>query len=340
MINPNPDEEEETIESEENESSEEIEDLNEDGYDDSIEDENEDTESNEYESDEYDEFDVPSYIPDDLIPPEKFDTIESEADWYKNAYIGLVENNESEEFLNHVQSTYKDNLISQDKRFNELKAIDSMVSNGDPTAYLKIYAPDYVMDNGGNASFNEDERNMMIDNQLSTEFGNNYRDKFVQEEVSVPGTYSHNVIQRQTQLVEAYSQHNEMVANRMQGESMTDEERTEIIETQYQEDFEANGYTKEEYNEFVTEATEFAQEDNITFADMHKIMNFDDYLFDAFEAGRKSGRNGITEEVKHLDNSELRHRPTINKQDNNKTEFNKFGSFGNNSLIDAVKRGR
>ena len=133
---------------------------------------------------EFEEFEVPDYIPDDLIPPEKFESDKEELEWYKDNYVKSMELTRDPKFLDFVLNTYKEELDKLEK-----ESVDRILSTGN-IAELKIKYPQLLGKAGVDATFSEDDKINVIDNHLKATFGVNYKDKFDETEANDPNTIS------------------------------------------------------------------------------------------------------------------------------------------------------
>lgn len=304
-----------------------------------IESDNTDIVNNETILEEHEVFEVPDYVPDEYLPPEKFESIEEETNFYRDSYGKLIKFMESDNLKEHLKSQIKIEPNINEEDIEEIEAVRTMLKEGEPTAVIKMFAPDYISKMGSSPILSENEKKDFVVNQLMNKFGKNYDTKYDENEAMEQGTLSYNMLQYQQELSSAIDEYNE--ANKViaeQNQPLTQEEIQLKLNEQYEKDFKDNDWKEEEFHEFVNIAIDYASSDKITLADVHKIMYFDNYMDDMYKKGLEDGKRGITKDLSRLPNSEVKHQ-IVDKPTNDELPiYNPFGNFGRQSIIDNVKK--
>jgi len=250
---------------------------------------------------EYDEVDYPSYIPEDLIPPEEFKSVEEEAQFYRERYDELIEVTEnfftSEEYAAELIDKYQEELLMAHEGAEELLEIKDMLHEN-PLLAIKKYFPEGVAQLGGQPVISEAEAITMVDKELKQQFGTNYRDKFDQSEVEIEGSLSAKMLEAQRKILEEVESHNNEVKNMKIDipHEPTPEEIDERLDMLYEEVFEPMGLSEEEYVEFLQMSAEKQQEP----IDAYKLVYFDDLIEEAYQMGLEESGKKIRNTVRSM----------------------------------------
>lgn len=290
---------------------------------------------------EFEDIEVADHIPDDFLPPEEFESDEARAKFFEDNYGRLIQFAGSEEIADHYKGVYGKQPEQNNEEIAELKAIRSMVNDGNAEEFLKIYAPDYLANIGESPMFSEEDKTRFVVKKMQDEFGKNYQTKYDADEAGENGTVSQKMFDRQEELMKAIDDNNEANKNIAEQHKPVSQEQIDAkVNEQFENDFKDNDWSQEEFKEFVDIAVNYAKEDNITLADVHKIMFFDGYIDDSYKRGLEDGRKGITKDIDKLATTEVHHTDNSNKIAGNikDQDYDKFGSFGHNANpVDILK---
>ena len=280
---------------------------------------------------EYEEFEVPEYIPDDLIPPEKFDSTEAELEWYKDNYVKSMELTKDPKFLDYVLSTYKEELDKLEEQSVERILADNNIVE------LKARYPQLLGKAGVDATFSEEDKIAAIDNHLKNTYGNNYKDKFDKTEAADPNSISGRMLAEQEKVINWVENRNQEIVQQLQQmKPPTQEEINQRLDNEYKE-FADSNFTRDEFNEFYKEAQEYSPKVNMK--DMHRMMNFDDYMQEAYNKGMNEGRKSVGKEIEKVGRQYNGNsvNGTSKKIINKKDDFNPFNP-GGQSVFNPFKK--
>lgn len=241
------------------------------------------------------EYIVPDFVPDDLIPPETFESPEKETEFYRDAYVKVLELHRSEEFVKSFVDAYEQQLIERSEEVEGLKAVNELFK-GNPELAVKLYAPGYLVERGYDASFSENETNQLVSQALAKEFGKDYAAKYNPDEASDPDTLSGRMWTRQEAVIAEIKQRNTQIEKTAaQTAPPTPEEKQAFIDEQFKTQFEPQGFSRQDYDKFLNDAE--VKSNSMTLADWHKVVEFEAYEKRAYQRGYNEGRKSLTDEL-------------------------------------------
>ena len=298
--------------------------------------ESEDTESDEYEEEfedvveeEY-EIEVADYIEDDFIPPDKFKNQKEEVRWYKENYARLINKFSDEDFVQEFADAYQEQLLSREKNIENLKAVDYLLK-GQPELALKLYAPQYLAQKGHSPLINEDEAREMVDNALKQKYGEDYLDLYDSSKANTKGTLSYMMYQYQQEILHHVQQQREEAQKYIENYQPPDPAKIqEYLYSVYEESFAQAEFSKEEFDNFVSEAREYSK--TMPLEDVYFVLNKEDYLDlayeNGYEEGKKAAAKNLNKAIKSTNYEEQPTRRVVRKADNGVKSFtNKYSKI-------------
>lgn len=244
---------------------------------------------------EYEEIELPQWVDDNLIPPEKFNSKKEELEWYRNKYEELLTFYSKKEFVDQFIKAYEEKLIEKEKNVETLKATAELLE-GNPELALKLYAPHYLAKNNIDYELTTEDIYNIIDYNLKKEYGEDYQLHFKPEDKDKKGTLSYNMYRKQEKLlqqIQEYQEKQRQIAQ--QYRQPTQEEIQKMIEEEYEKDFKEAGYSKEDFNKFYEEVKKAIPK--LKLKDYHRILYFKDYLKEAYQKGLQDGKKDITKKL-------------------------------------------
>lgn len=255
-------------------------------------------------------FEVPDFVPDEYLPKE-FDNEEEELDWYRENYIKLIDIHKSDNFVNYITDLYSKQLEDTEK-----KTIEQLI-NENNIYDLKTKYPQFFQKLGHNPTISEEEKQDMVYNALSKEFGIDYEERYNVEDAENPDTLSGKMIQRQREILAKIEEDNNKLSSY---KPMSEEDLLVELNNQYDRDFKPHGIDKNKY----VETIEFAKEkgSNLSVLDFYRIQHFNDYVNDAYQKGMTDGKKQLTNEFKQSGRKIV--HSEVENDDNELKDYNKL----------------
>ena len=183
-----------------------------------------------------------------------------------------------------------------------------------PEEFVMQYIPEVLAKHGIEPVLSSDQMADKIEARMRSEFGDDYKMKYNANDLIDPRSLSNSILLRQQQLYQDYTAMNQANQQRLsewnqnlaQGRSNLapnqEYSREQIIENakQYYPEFEAKGFSTEDYDQFVAEAIDH----KMTMDDVHKVLYFDGYMQVAYEKGLEEGRSGVYNKITSEGNGE------------------------------------
>ena len=183
-----------------------------------------------------------------------------------------------------------------------------------PEEFVMQYMPEVLAKHGIEPIMDANQMADKIEQRLKQEFGADYQMKYSANELIDPRSLSNAILLRQQQLYNDYTAMNQANQARLsdwnknivEGRSnlAPNQEYTkeQIIENaqQFYPEFQAKGFSTEDYNQFVAEAADH----QMTLDDVHKVLYFDGYMQVAYEKGLNEGKSGVYNKITKEGNGE------------------------------------
>ena len=211
-----------------------------------------------------------------------------------------------------------------------------------PEEFVMQYLPEVLAKHGIEPVLTPDAMADKIENRMEQEFGSDYKMKYNANDLIDPRSLSNQILHRQQQLYNDYTTMNQANQQRLgewnqnlaQGRSNLapnqEYTREQVIEhaQQFYPEFEAKGFSTEDFNQFVTEAADY----KITLDDVHKALYFDGYMQVAYERGLEEGKSGIYNKITKEGNGERVLPDSVSRLINQRSQpapsDNQFPFFG------------
>lgn len=246
------------------------------------------------------------------VPSEFKDTTEA-LSWYATQFetvkqtYGSVNPQEIQQRIFEEQSQ----VVSQE--IEGFKIMYQALKNN-PEEFVMQYMPEVLAKHGIEPVMDSNQMADKIEQRLKQEFGEDYKMKYSANELIDPRSLSNAILLRQQQLYNDYTAMNQANQSRLgewnkniaEGRSNLDPNqeytKEQIIEQaqQYYPEFEAKGFSTEDYNQFVAEAADH----KMSLDDVHKVLYFDGYMQVAYEKGLSEGKTGVYDKITKEGNGE------------------------------------
>jgi len=245
---------------------------------------------------------MPSYVPDEFIPPDEFESESDELEFYRNNYARAFELHQTDEFKQDLLRAYDNELLKREQEVDKLVAIKEAL-NGDPTKAFKMYFPQGLKQFGHSPEFTLQEIDTYVDAKMAEEFGDNYRDAFMQEDLLRPSSLSSQMMRRKQELEGEYTEHNSNVQNMQVSQpQVSQEEMNAYIDNEYERHF--NDIPREDYNSFVDTIRDWKP----SMADIYRAYNHEEYVLTAYQKGLEEGKRNIIREINNAGARPLEHK--------------------------------
>jgi hypothetical protein len=235
---------------------------------------------------------VPDFIPDDLIAPE-FDNEQQELDWYREHLPKIYNVFASDSFKESMMDSYEDYLIAKEKDVEKLKVIKEALE-GNPERAFKQFMPHVLQQNGIRPVFNSNEIDSFIEEKLKAEFGVEYKDLIVPEDLFRPSSLTSQIYARQQDLLKDYEQHNAQYSNTAQ--STVD---PTILREKIEQDKKTyfSHVDEHEFDGFLKEIEAYDWD----LSDFEHAYNFHQYIETAgqmgYDQGYDEGKKSVLQEI-------------------------------------------
>ena len=260
-------------------------------------------------------------VEDESTEPKEptFETVEAAKEYYtkqiqeKDAYYT------SNEFVEKLKTDYARTLLSAEQEAEEMKTLHRAFKN-EPELMLKLYYPEYLGRVGIGVQFSAEEKQKVIVNTLSKEFGSDFQSKFNQTEYNNPDTLSGKMYARQQEILNNLKAQ-EQAAQQAWKDSQPDPAKLEKIIAQQRQEFFPT-LKDDQFNNLVSELQDFRP----NLLDLDFAKNREAYLKAAYEHGKAEGRKAIGKEISNAGKKlEVNNnRPAANSQDN---PYRNFGAI-------------
>lgn len=244
--------------------------------------------------------------------PEKFTTKKEENEWYKNAFLTMNSQLDSEEFLANISQRYDDHLKQVEANNENRKAIINALE-GRPELFAKIYLPQLLKDNNIDPTVSEDELAELVDIKMKEAFGDNYSDYYNQGDLLNPNTISSRMLAYNQQLVKQIQEQSK--ANEQLQATPQLQPQQEIDPAVFQAELDKQrkeyfaDFTDEEFNEFINDMRDW----HYDLRDLHNARYFDDYIKQAKEQAYEEGKKNAYKEISKQGGIKI--KPTVVKEE-------------------------
>ena len=246
------------------------------------------------------------------IPNEFKDTTEA-LSWYADRFEQVKQTYGSinpEEIQRQIFEEQSQSVAQEIEGFKIM--YQALKSN--PEEFVMQYIPEVLAKHGIEPVLSSDQMADKIEAKMRNEFGDDYKMKYNANDLIDPRSLSNSILMRQQQLYQDYTAMNQANQQRLgewnqnlaQGRSNLapnqEYSREQVIENakQYYPEFEAKGFSTEDYDQFVAEAIDH----KMTMDDVHKVLYFDGYMQVAYEKGLEEGKSGIYNKIASEGNGE------------------------------------
>lgn len=249
-----------------------------------------------------------SEVPQGWRPEKEFASSEEALQFYAEKYNGLWKHLNSDEFASELEQNYGDALASREQ---EIESFKEML-NGfrkDPLTFIASYVPEYAEQLGIGRVYSEDEMDQVIEERISEEFGDNWRDVYNPADLIKPSSLSARIQRFSQKAGEELIQQNQTVdqkrkeflanlQNRQQGQQvapqMQMEEQADALVDAFFDEGLADQMSEDEFLELVSEAMNRPMK----LTDVYRSMRFETIIEQEREKAREEGRKAMMEEMR------------------------------------------
>jgi len=249
--------------------------------------------------------------------PEEFNNIEEAANWYKNKFNEIKK--ELMNPYNPVTRKYIDNYVmsrieEEEKSISDFKQA-YMAFKNNPKEYMMQFFPEALAEFGISPVISAEEMEILIDNKLKEEFGEDYKYKWNASELIDVNSFSSRLLQRRNEMInnleqlnnknrEILSKWNENLANGKSNiQSLTAQSEEEIIQkikAEHKDKFvNEYGIPEDAFEDFLRSVSKR----QITLEDLHRIQYFEGYMRQAYEKGLQDAKAGIYNKLNNENNA-------------------------------------
>lgn len=247
-------------------------------------------------------------VPQGWRPEKEFASSEEALQFYAEKYNGLWQHLNSEEFASELERNYGDALASREQ---EIESFKEMLNGfkSDPLTFIASHLPEYAEELGIGAVHDEQEIDELIEDMITDEFGDNWRDVYSPSDLIKPSSISARIARFSQKASETLQMHNQQVERKRQEFLASLQNRNQQTNVPAQVDMNAqadslvDAYFEEGLAEQVSEEEflELIQESinrPMKLTDVYRTLRFDQILEREREAAREEGRKAMMEEMR------------------------------------------
>jgi len=271
--------------------------VDEDETSDEVESDGLGTEADEAGEDEDDESEPSIFDPEYFKTPDTFESQEEEVEWYRDR-IATVEAllDKDSSIYESIANEHLSERVSQMDLELEGFGIMHEALQTDARGFLLQFIPEALAENGINPIMTEQQVLERAEQDLMKEFGADYRTRINHAELFDPRSFTAQVWAKQQSLIREWdiinnrnkeimhTWNDNIVAKREQQANAPAYTQAEI-DAVYQQEFK-DRYDRQEFDAMISEAAQR----KVTFADLEKVIKFDDFVQEAYEKGLKDAK--------------------------------------------------
>lgn len=235
---------------------------------------------------------LPSYFPEELIPPKEFESEDDELEFYRKNYFSVFDLLQKEEFVKDFFTTYEKQITQTDEEFEQFKAIQGAL-NDNPELAFKMFMPELIAKQGYKTALTQSDMNEMLADFMTQEFGENYKNFFVPEDANNPKSLSYRMLQAQERAIAKIKEidaRNRAIEDKHR--PLSEEAVTKKLVDAYENDFKEY-MTKQEYADFIKQS----EDHELSLVDIYKVLNYEKIVKahrdKAYNQGRKDALNEL-----------------------------------------------
>jgi hypothetical protein len=247
-------------------------------------------------------------VPQGWRPEKEFASSEEALQFYHGKFNGLWQHLNSDEFARELEQNYGDALAAREEEIETFKEVLAGFKT-DPMTFMATYIPEYAEQLGIGKIYDEHEMDEYIEEQLTEQFGENWRDVYNPADLIKPSSMSARIQRYSQQLSDQILQQNSMVEQRRQQYLATiqqrqqpqqvapqvniDEQVDALADAFYDEGL-ADQMSEDEFLELVSEAMNRPMK----LTDVYRSMRFEQIIEQEREKAREEGRKAMMEEMR------------------------------------------
>lgn len=247
-------------------------------------------------------------VPQGWRPQKEFASSEEALQFYAEKYNGLWQHLNSDEFARELEQNYGDALASREQEIETFKEILAGFK-ADPMTFMATYIPEYAEQLGIGKIYDEQEMDEYIEEQLTEEFGENWRDVYNPADLIKPSSMSARIQRYSQQLSDQILAQNRQVEQRrqqylaslqqrqqpqQQNPQVNIDEQVDALADAFYDEGLAEQMTEDEFLELVSEAMNRPMK----LTDVYRSMRFDQIIEREREKAREEGRKAMMEEMR------------------------------------------
>lgn len=289
----------------------------------------EEPDSEEYDSEEYDDQEDIEESPDLFQePPEEFDDVESELEFYRNNYNNIYDKYTNDDFVETIKDIYAQDFLQSHEEAEQVLNLYNALKSDDKVAVLREYAPEILEGYTQQQLPSEDDIIANVENKMKEAYGEDWKDYYNERDAVVNPRSDSFKMKRffDNEINKSYQELESMKENIQQ--PMTEDEVyerfSEIADSELQElgdDFN---------NDDVFEMYEELRDYQPSVSELYAAKNLDSIIDEAVNEGIQRGIQMQTEKIR---NAGSIYRPDMSEPPKeNNSEFNLAKYYSNVSM--------
>ena len=244
------------------------------------------------------EIDVNPYDPDYFKEPDAFADDQSKLEWYKDRVdtIQQLLSGESELYKSYIAERQNELVQKMESEFEGFGIMHQALQT-DARGFLLQFIPEALAEHGINPIMSEEELLERVANDLSKEFGDDYRLRLNQSEMFDPRSFTAQVWARQQSLIrewdtinarnrEILTKWNEAIASKpQQQQGMAQQATPQDLNNMYEQHFK-DRYDRQSFDALMAEA----QQTQFKVTDIEKILRYDQHIQEAYQRGLREAQ--------------------------------------------------
>ncbi len=247
-------------------------------------------------------------VPQGWRPEKQFASSEEALQFYTEKYNGLWQHLNSDEFASELERNYGDALASREQ---EVESFKEMLNGfkSDPLTFIASHLPEYAEQLGIGAVHDEQEMDELIEDMITDEFGDNWRDVYNPSDLIKPSSISARIARFSQKASEGLQMHNQQVERKRQeflaslqnrnqqtnvpAQVDMDSQADSLVDAYFDEGL-ADQVSEDEFLELIEESLNRPMK----LTDVYRTLRFDQILEREREAAREEGRKAMMEEMR------------------------------------------
>lgn len=247
---------------------------------------------------------------DEWAVPEKFEDTGNALSWYATQYQRAVDQLKAQPPVEErLQPLLQQRLQEVEQELPGMAAFYQAL-HANPEIALLRFLPEVQERLGIAPVLTDAQIGQAVTDQMTDEFGENYKQLFNPAEMLDPQSVSAQMQRRIFELQQHYTSLNEQSKQRLQqmeqrvlNPEVAQQDRTQALETGFA-DFAKAGIPREQYEQFINDPATNQKWQQLTPYDLYRLSNLDRLLSEAKDAGLQEGKKSLYNQLQKEGNAQ------------------------------------